>query len=170
MLSFEVLLAFNVIIWLVAIYILIRIISAARSNSKKSRRIEQHSSLSETKCRLRKKRPNFLTKLIPFSSERRNSATQGLVEFKVGLYGTGNFEKNRDRESPGPEKPGPGTGTRILAGTGTVNREKSGIFRNNFFTQKFYYSNYFLKKSVQFSNYFILELDLFFWIKKTENF
>lgn len=84
MLSFEVLLAFNVIIWLVAIYILIRIISAARrSNSKKSRRIEQHSSLPDTKYRQRKKRPNFLTKMIPFSSERRNSATQGLVEFKA---------------------------------------------------------------------------------------
>lgn len=84
MLSFEVLLAFNVIIWLVAIYILIRIISAARrSNSKKSRRIEHHSSLPDTKYRQRKKRPNFLTKMIPFSSERRNSATQGLVEFKA---------------------------------------------------------------------------------------
>ena len=54
---------------------------------------------------------------------------------KLGLYGTGNFEKNRDRESPGPEKPGSGPGPEFLTGTGTGNREKSGIFRNNFLTQ-----------------------------------
>ena len=83
-------------------------------------------------------------------------------EFKLGQHGTGKFEKNRDRELRRPEKPGSGSGPGFPVGTGTGNREKSGIFRNNFFTQKFYYSNYFLKKSVQFSNYFILELDLFF--------
>ena len=113
------------------------------------------------------------TNLIDTWREHKNGNTwfgEVLFKFMLGLYGTGNFEKNRDRESPGPEKPGSGPGLKFLTGTGTGNREKSGIFRNNFFTQKFYYSNYFLKKSVQFSNYFILGLDLFFWIKKTENF
>ena len=56
------------------------------------------------------------------------------ITFRLGLYGTGNFEKNRDRESPGPEKPGSGPGPEFLTGTGTGNREKSGIFRNKIFT------------------------------------